>query len=106
MRISLVSLLILAFPVLAGAQQAKSMCTEPTKPSVAEDEIVLTVCNHTYGMAPLVQPRLYFRLHKSGRGEFEVEPESNGSSAVSNRLVTKEFKIDASEVAEIIKLGQ
>jgi hypothetical protein len=106
-RISIVALMILAFPILACSQQPKSTCTEPQQVSASDDEIVLTVCNHTYGMAPLAQPRLYFRLHKSGRVEYEVEAESDYlTGVVDNKLSIGESKIDASDVAEIIRLGR
>jgi len=68
---------------------------------------VLTVCNYEHGMAPPLQPRLYFRLHKSGRIEYEIDP---GNSPEVNmekwKLKIKEAKVTANDVDEIIRLGQ
>lgn len=101
------AVLILLLPVLACAQQPASVCTQPQPNIAAGDEIILTVCHHTKGMAAIPQPRLYFRLHRSGRIEYEVNPEFDYvTGIVDHRLLMKEAKIDARDVEEIIRLGQ
>jgi hypothetical protein len=105
-HLSLTALLIFLLPVLALSQQSRSICTQEEVAS-SGDEIVLTVCNHERGMAPLLQPRLYFRLHRSGRIEYEVMSSSESESDIENpKLSMKEAKITAGDVDEIIRLGQ
>ncbi|HEX8888440.1 MAG TPA: hypothetical protein VF779_04655, partial [Pyrinomonadaceae bacterium] len=71
-HISLLALLVFLLPAVSFSQRSPSVCEQPQKEDAA-DEIVLTVCNYEHGMAPLIQPRLFFRLHKSGRIEYEVD---------------------------------
>jgi hypothetical protein len=107
-HISLAALLIFLLPVVALSQQSKpaSVCTQKEAAS-SGDEIVLTVCNYEHGMAPLLQPRLYFRLHKSGRIEYEVDAGATEEISFENqKLSIKEAKVMANEVDEIIRLGQ
>lgn len=101
------ALLMMLLPFLAGAQQSESVCAVTQPNTATADEIILTVCHHTKGMAPVPQPRLYFRLHRSGRIEYEVNPEYDyATGIVDYRLLLKEAKIDARDVDEIIRLGQ
>src|SRR5947199_683977 len=107
-HISLAALLIFLLPVLTLSQQSKSasVCTQ-TEAATSDDEIVLTVCNYTHGMAPPLQPRLYFRLHKSGRIEYEVDAGNSPEVSFENwKLKIKEAKVTANDVDEIIHLGQ
>ncbi len=105
-HISLAALLIFLLPALGLSQQSKSVCTQKEVAS-ADDEIVLTVCNHERGMAPPLQPRLYFRLHRSGRIEYEVDAGArSGISFENQRLSIKEAWVTAHDVDEIIGLGQ
>jgi hypothetical protein len=108
-HISLAALLIFLLPALSFSQQTKhaSVCTQPEKTDAA-DEIVLTVCNYEHGMAPLMQPRLFFRLHKSGRIEYEVDDAGNSPEVGFEnwKLKIKEARITANDVDEIIRLGQ
>src|SRR5689334_24480509 len=107
-HISLAALLIFLLPVLALSQQTKpaSVCSQPQQTDAA-DEIVLTVCNYEHGMAPLMQPRLFFRLHKSGRIEYEVDAGNSSKVSFENwKLKIKEARITATDVDEIIRLGQ
>src|SRR3954468_18828238 len=107
-HISLAALLIFLLPVVALSQQSKpaSVCAQKEAAS-SDDEIVLTVCNHEHGMAPPLQPRLYFRLHKSGRIEYEVDAGNSPEVSSENwKLKIKEAKVTANDVDEIIRLGQ
>lgn len=102
--IYLTAFLIFAFPAIVAAQRANnSVCLK--KNSDASAEIILTVCNHTFGMAAIPQPRLHFRLYKNERAEFEINPPYNSWNKSKNyTLVTKKIKVDARTVEEIIKL--
>src|SRR3954462_4532197 len=105
-HISIAALLIFLLPVLALSQQSKSVCTQK-EVAASGDEIVLTVCNHEHGMAPPLQPRLYFRLHKSGRIEYEVDAGNSPEVSSENwKLKIKQAKVTAKDVDEIIRLGQ
>src|ERR671938_160014 len=99
-HISLAALMIFLLPVLALSQQSKSVCTQPEKDD-ASDAVVLTVCNYEHGMAPLMQPRLYFLLHRSGRIEYEVDAGAKTNISFENqRLAIREAKIKTSDVDE------
>src|ERR1043165_6523235 len=107
-HISLAALLIFLLPALSFSQQARhaSVCAQPQKDDAA-DEIVLTVCNYEHGMAPPLQPRLFFRLHKSGRIEYEIDAGNSSQVSLENwKLKIKEARITANDVDEIIRLGQ
>jgi hypothetical protein len=94
----LILFVIFVLPLAVSAQREKSVCLEPLKDD-PDDAIILNICNQGRGMTALPSLRLYFRLYQSGRVEYEV-------SADYNKLVLKKTKIDAKEVAEIIKLGK
>src|SRR3954471_2788663 len=107
-HISLAALLIFLLPTLALSQQSKpaSVCSQQ-EIATPDDEIVLTVCNYEHGMAPPLQPRLFFRLHKSGRIEYEVDAGNSSEVSFENwKLKIKEAKVTAQDVDEIIRLGR
>lgn len=86
---------ILVLPVFADAQRkpGASGCLGGVPAGV-----VLKICTHEHGMAPIPQPRLYLRVYVDGRAEYEVN-RSSGS------LVKKEFRLTPDELAEITRLG-
>jgi lipopolysaccharide assembly outer membrane protein LptD (OstA) len=104
--IYLTAFLIFAFPAVAASQLVNnSVCLGLDKTRAASAETILTVCNHTFGMAPVPQPRLHFRLYKDGRAELEINQRTSVWSRDENfALVTKKFKVDAGTVEEIVKL--
>jgi len=105
-----VALLIFMLPVLTFSQRSgsRSVCTESPKSTDAGDEIILTVCNHTHGMAPLAQPRLYFRLYRSGRLEYEVSPSVDEITGIQDHysLLMQTTQVEPKQVDEIIRLGK
>src|SRR5258707_8026117 len=95
--------LLTAFTILAMAMAV--VCQTPANPSgwsrpqVADNNVLLTICNHERGMAPLPQPQLYLKLYRDGRGEYET------ASGTSSLLDLKEFQISSEELREIMSLG-
>ena len=106
MKTILASLLIIcSLPLLSLAQEKRSVCVNTQEDPILSDQIVLNICNHTYGMAPRPQPRLYFRLYKSGRVLYEVNPNYDPVAGAFNQmLITKETRVGEKDVAEIIRL--
>lgn len=93
MRIALLAAVVaLLIPVVAFGQQ-RSACLEAVPPGV-----LLNICEHYRGMAPLPEPALYFRLYKDGRAEFETRMDEND-------LIRKELKVKAEDVSELKRLG-
>lgn len=104
MKIFLFSIFLACLlPVMMFAQgRGNSVCNESPKVSTGSENLILTVCNHTYGMAPLIQPQLYFRLFSDGRAEYEVLPAyENDANLV---LIIKEIRVAKNDVEAIIKL--
>ncbi len=93
--ISLLALAAAFLPVPVRAQQSAntSGCLKDTPPGV-----LLNICQHERGMTPLPQPRLYLRIYKDGR----VEYETNRSW---NTLVKKKYTISVEDLGEIASLG-
>lgn len=104
--IYLTAFLIFTFPAVVAAQiESNSVCVRLDKTQATSADIILTVCQHNFGMAPIPQPRLHFRLYKDGRAEFEANPQPDARSKdKSFKLVTRKFKVDAKTVAELVKL--
>lgn len=94
----LILFVIFVLPLAVSAQREKSVCLESLKDE-PDDALILNVCNQGSGMTALPSLRLYFRLYQSGRVEYEV-------SSDDNKFLLKKTKIDAKQVAEIIKLGK
>lgn len=97
---------ILALPLLGMARGKgyKSVCLGG---QAVSDDVVLTVCNHAYGMVAIPQPRLYLRVFADGRGEIEASPPAPpGDPYRQETLVKKTFHVDADEIAEIRRLGR
>lgn len=71
MRIAVYVYLIVAAAASAAGQvlDKSRHCPAATLP----DDALLIVCRHERGMAPLIQPRLYFNAGIDGRGEFETD---------------------------------
>src|ERR1043165_1570080 len=84
----LIALAAAFLPVSVTAQQPTntSVCLRDTPPGV-----LLNICQHERGMAPMPQPRLYLRIYKDGRGEYEV-------NRIWNVLVKKRFTINAEDL--------
>lgn len=98
---------VFVLPLAALAQRENSVCLEKEKTVDSADPVVLTVCNQGSGMTALPQLRLYFRLYGSGLVEYESNPDYDPNAGEANhQLILKKTKIDAKEVAEIIKLSQ
>src|SRR5262245_18030616 len=81
-------------PVSLQAQQEAnpSVCLRDTPPGV-----LLNLCEHERGMAPIPQPRLYLRVYKDGRGEYET-------SKSWNTLVKKSFTINDEDIRALTNL--
>lgn len=82
-------------PVLASAQQrdSASACLTDVPPGV-----LLNICEHWSGMPPLPQPRLYLRVYKDGRGEYET-------NKTWNVLIKEEFKVKEEDIRELERLS-
>jgi hypothetical protein len=91
----LLALLAAVLPVSAQAQQSEttSVCLRDTPPG-----LLLNICGHERGMAPTPQPRLYLRIYKDGRGEYEA-------SKSWNTLVKKNFNINDEDLRELNSLS-
>jgi len=105
MKIILLALLL--FVALAsvasvfGQRKETSICAEAEDPKA-----ILTICDTGEGMHGFNGPRLFLRVYPDGRAEYEKNPlTTEGHWLESQRLIKQTFKIDASWVAEIIKLG-
>lgn len=89
------------------AQSRKSsVCAESSKDSAAsETNVILSVCNHTFGMAPLIQPRLFFRLYTDGQAEFETDAASDENTSEPNHgLLLKKMRVEPKDVETIRNL--
>lgn len=91
----LIAFAIFAVPVFASGQRRPNP-TECLKDVPAG--VVLNICTHERGMAPIPQPQLYLRIYADGRGEFEMNKSWD-------QLVKKEVRVKAEELQEIIRLG-
>jgi hypothetical protein len=82
-------------PVSLQAQQTAntSVCLRDTPPGV-----LLNICQHERGMAPMPSPRLYLRIYKDGRGEHEV-------NSSWDALVKKKFTINEEDLGELASLA-
>ena len=89
MRIAfLATLVAFMVPVIASAQQrgSTSACLKDVPPGV-----LLNVCEHEHGMAPIPQPRLNLRMYKDGRGEYET-------NKTWNALIKKQFRVKEEDI--------
>jgi len=104
--IYLAAVMIFLFPPVVVAQRENnSVCVGLDENPAAPEETILTVCEHTRGMAAIPQPRLDFRLYKNGRAELETNPPYNSSNRKKNHtLVTRKMQVDAATVEEITRL--
>ena len=84
-------LLIALLPLAAHAQ--KSVCLNETPSGV-----LLNICRHERGMAPMPQPKLYLRIYKDGRAEYE-------SHKTWGVLVKNKFRISDEDFVEIARLA-
>jgi hypothetical protein len=91
----LAALVAFIVPFIASAQQrgSTSVCLKDVPPGV-----LLNICEHEYGMAPTSQPRLYLRVYKDGRGEYE-------ENKTWNLLTKKAFRAKGEDVREVERLG-
>ena len=91
----LATLVAFIVPVIVSAQPrgSASVCLKDLPPGV-----LLNICGHEHGMAPIPQPRLHVRIYKDGRGEYE-------ENKTWNLLVKKQFRIKEENVREIERLG-
>jgi len=95
MRIVFLATVIgLILPVITFAQQrVTSACLRDVPPGV-----LLNICQHEFGMAAIPTPRLYLRIYKNGRGEYE-------ENKTWNTLIKKVFRPKAEDIREIERLG-
>jgi len=91
----LIAFAIFAVPIFTYAQRGPntSACLKDVPAGV-----VLNICTHERGMAPIPQPRLYLRIYTDGRAEYEASKGWDG-------LVQKEVRVNAEELEEIVRLG-
>ena len=91
----LIALAVALLPVSLRAQQTAntSVCLRETPPGV-----LLNICQNERGMAPMPQPRLYLRIYKDGRGEYEVNRSWNA-------LAKKRFTINNEDLSELASLA-
>jgi hypothetical protein len=91
----LIALAAAFLPVSLRAQQTEntSVCLRDTPPGV-----LLNICQHERGMAPLPQPRLYLRIYKDGRGEYEI-------NSSWDALVKNEFTVYDEDLRELASLA-
>jgi len=91
----LIALAAAFLPASLRAQQTAntSVCLRDTPPGV-----LLNICQHERGMTPIPQPRLYLRIYKDGRGEYETNRSWNA-------LVKKKFTINDEDLREINSLA-
>lgn len=94
-KIVFLTALVLLVPAIAYSQRkpSSSVCLKDLPAGV-----ILNICTHERGMAPMPQPRLYLRVYTDGRAEFERHSSWDD-------LIKKEFRIEAEDVAEIVRLG-
>jgi hypothetical protein len=83
--------LTIFLPVSLQAQQ--SVCLSEIPPGV-----LLNICAHERGMTPIPQPRLYLRIYKNRRGEYETNKSWN-------TLVKKKFTIRDEDLRDLTSLG-
>jgi len=91
----LATLVAVIVPVVASAQQrgSASACLQDVPSGV-----LVNICEHEYGMAPIPQPRLKVRIFKDGRGEYE-------ENKTWNALIKKVFRVKAEDIREIERLS-
>lgn len=92
----LIAFAIFAVPVFTAGQRRPNP-TECLKDVPAG--VVLNICTHERGMAPIPQPQLYLRIYADGRGEYETNKSWD-------QLVKKEVRVKAEELQEIMRLGE
>jgi hypothetical protein len=95
MRIGFLATLVVflvAANIFAQQPDDASVCLEEVPSGV-----LLNICGNERGMAPLPQPRLYLRIYKDGRGEYE-------KNTTWNVLTRKEFKVKDENLREIERL--
>ena len=91
--VAFVAVISTSFAVTAQQNPAGSVCQGAMPAGV-----ILNICNHEHGMAPIPQPRLYLRVYSDGRAEYET----NGTNRT---LIRKQFRLSETEVAEIVRFG-
>jgi hypothetical protein len=90
MKIGLITFLLsAAFAAAAQSNQKSRFCPASDLPP----DILLTICTHERGMAPLIQPRLNFRVKTNGEAEYEV--------ADRNGLITKSTTLSRIEMQSL-----
>ena len=76
-----------------------AVCADLSKDSLESKDIVVTICSHESGMAPLIQPRLYLRLFKDGRMQFETDNNSGSLSLLEMNVNTQ----DVEAIAKLVR---
>ena len=91
----LATLVTFVLPAFASAQQPAntSVCLKDVPPGV-----LLNICADERGMAPIPTPRLYLRVYKDGRGEYE-------ENKTWDALTKKQFRAKEDDIREIERLG-
>jgi hypothetical protein len=99
--ILLILLLFIMVASVFGQRKETSVCA-----GAVDTKAVLTICDTGLGMHSFNGLRLFLRVYPDGRAEYEKHPiYPEGHWEESQRLIKQTFKIDASWVAEIVKLG-
>lgn len=88
-----VVVLLSSMTIFSQRKTTDSVCSKDVPAGV-----LLNICTHERGMAPIPQPRLYLRVYTDGRAEYEA-------SRAWDSLIKKEFRISAEDRAEIVRLG-
>jgi hypothetical protein len=100
----IILLILCLFAVAAsvfGQRKETSICA-----GTADTKAVLTICDRGKGMHSFFGLQLFLRVYPDGRAEYEKHPPATeGHWEEGQRLIKQTFKIDASWVAEIVKLG-
>src|SRR5687768_615378 len=87
--------LVMTTTTTTAQSRKSSVCAEPSDDSAASENVILSVCNHTFGMAPLIQPRLFFRLYADGQAVFETDAASDENTNEPNHgLLLKKMRVE------------
>lgn len=86
--------LILSIFLALAASDAIAQKSHHCPARELSEDVLFTICTHERGMAPLMQPRLYFKAYTNGMAEYEVEE--------SRTLVTKPLKLSDAELKGLV----
>ena len=72
-----------------------SVCADDETP----ENVILTICERTVGMAPRPQPKLYLRVLNDGGAEYEV------NDGTKSKLFLREIFINGTELQDLARFG-